>query len=181
MTGRVRAWTALTSAQKKGEPRPVRRRSTGGKRAERHLIADALYAGLTLRDNLARMAFLDPGIGAFVPDPESLARCTVATLRPATGPRPYAPQMVDVIGELSRRSASFRRLWERHDVHRKNSAVNDFRRPVVGPLTVHQHIMTLPDQELQTWIYQAEPDSPSEGALRALGELGAAESVPDAG
>ncbi|MFJ3193402.1 transposase [Streptomyces griseoviridis] len=32
-TGPARAWTAPTSARKKGEPTPVRRRSTGGKRA----------------------------------------------------------------------------------------------------------------------------------------------------
>ncbi|MEU3958993.1 helix-turn-helix transcriptional regulator [Streptomyces buecherae] len=136
--------------------------------------ADALYAGLPLRDNLARMAFLDPAVGEFVPDPEHLAQCTVGTLRAAAGPAPHTPQMADLIGELNDRSAAFRRLWARHDVHRKASATKHFRHPVAGPLTLRQHVLTLPDHpELQLWIYQAEPGSPSERALLALGESAA--------
>ncbi|GAA4554449.1 helix-turn-helix transcriptional regulator [Amycolatopsis samaneae] len=135
----------------------------------RNDLADALYAGLSLRDNLARMAFLDGDIAGFVPDTDQLARCTVATLRAAAGPGPYAPRMAELIGELSARSASFRRLWARHDVHRKGSAVKRFRHPVAGDLTVHQHVLSLPEHpELQLWLYQADPGSASEEALLRL-------------
>jgi transcriptional regulator with XRE-family HTH domain len=137
----------------------------------RNRLADALYEGLSLRDNLARMAFLDDAVTRFVEDPDQLARCTVATLRAAAGPPPHAPQMIELIGELSLRSARFRRMWARHDVHRKGSAVKHFRHPVAGRLTLHQHVMILPDQHgLQLWIYQAEPGSDSEHALRKLTE-----------
>ncbi|WP_037067090.1 helix-turn-helix domain-containing protein [Pseudonocardia acaciae] len=131
--------------------------------------ADALYAGLALRDNLARMAFLDENIGSFVADPAHLARCTVATLRASAGPEPHAPRLVELIGELSVRSELFRRLWARHDAHNKASAVKHFRHPAVGDLTLHQHVMSLPhNPELQLWIYQAEPGSASEKALLRL-------------
>ncbi len=135
--------------------------------AARNRPADALYDGIPLRDNLARMAFLDDAITGFVDDLGQLARCTVATLRAAAGPKPHAPQMIELIGELSLRSDTFRELWARHDIHRKGSAIKHFHHPVVGRLTLHQHVLTLPDQpELQLWIYQAAPGS--EHAVRKL-------------
>ncbi|KAA8885350.1 helix-turn-helix transcriptional regulator [Nocardia colli] len=135
----------------------------------RNQPADALYDGLPLRDNLARMAFLDDEITHFVEDPDQLARCTVATLRAAAGPQPHPPQLIELIGELSLRSDKFRQLWARHDIHRKGSAVKHFHHRSAGRLTLHQHVLTLPDHpELQLWIYQAEPGS--ERALRKLAE-----------
>lgn len=81
-------------------------------------------------------------------------------------------QMIELIGELSLRSDKFRQLWARHDIHRKGSAVEHFHHPVVGRLMLHQHAMTLPDHpDLQLWIYQAEPGSDFEHALRRLAEL----------
>ncbi|MBF6127083.1 helix-turn-helix domain-containing protein [Nocardia brasiliensis] len=138
----------------------------------RNKLADALYDGLPLRDNLARMAFLDEAVNRFVEDPDQLAHCTVATLRAAAGPQPHTRQMTELIGELSLRSDKFRQLWARHDIHRKGSAVKHFHHPVVGRLMLHQYAMTLPDHpDLQLWIYQAEPGSDSEHALRRLAEL----------
>ncbi len=137
----------------------------------RNRPADALYDGLPLRDNLARMAFLDDTVARFVEDPDQLAQCTVATLRAAAGPPPHTPQMIELIGELSLRSDRFRELWARHDIHRKGSAVKHFHHPIAGRLTLYQHVMTLPDHpDLQLWIYQAEPGSDSERALRRLAE-----------
>ncbi|MFI1919444.1 hypothetical protein [Nocardia sp. NPDC020380] len=135
----------------------------------RNTLADALYDGLPLRDNLARMAFLDDAVTRFVEDPDQLAQCTVATLRAAAGPQPHAPQMIELIEELSLRSDEFRRMWARHDVHRKGSAIKLFHHPLVGRLTLHQHVLTLPDHpDLQLWIYQAES-----GSEHALGKLAA--------
>ncbi|WP_433574953.1 helix-turn-helix domain-containing protein [Nocardia brasiliensis] len=137
----------------------------------RNRPADALYDGIPLRDNLARMAFLDDAITRFVDDPDQLARCTVATLRAAAGPEPHAPQMIELIGELSLRSDTFRQLWARHDIHRKGSAIKHFHHPVAGLLTLHQHVLTLPDHpELQLWIYRPEPGADSEHAVRKLAE-----------
>ncbi|MFI6167880.1 hypothetical protein ACIBCN_13955 [Nocardia sp. NPDC051052] len=141
----------------------------------RNAPADALYDGLPLRDNLARMAFLDDTVTRFVADPDQLAQCTVATLRAAAGPRPHRPQMIELIGELSLRSDKFRQLWARHGIHRKGSAVKHFHHPVAGKLTLYQHVMPFPDDpELQLWIYQAEPGSDSEHALRKLEEAATA-------
>lgn len=137
----------------------------------RNAPADALYDGLPLRDNLARMAFLDDAVTRFVEDPDQLAQCTVATLRAAAEPHPRSPEMIELIAELSLRSDRFRQMWARHDIHRKGSAVKHFNHPVVGQLTLQQHVMTLADHpDLQLWIYQAEPGSASEYALRRLAE-----------
>jgi hypothetical protein len=137
----------------------------------RNKLADALYDGLPLRDNLARMAFLDDAVTRFVANPEQLAQCTVATLRAAAGPQPRSPQMIELVRELSLRSDRFRQMWARHDVHRKGSAVKHFHHPVVGELTLYQHVMPLLDHpDLQLWIYQAEPGSASECAVRRLAE-----------
>jgi transcriptional regulator with XRE-family HTH domain len=134
--------------------------------------ADALYESLPLRDNLARMAFLDDAAAEFVEDPAQLARCTVATLRAAAGAPPHPPQLLALVAELSLHSAEFRRLWARHDAHRKGSAVKRFRHPAAGLLTLRQHVLTLPEHPgLHLWIYQAEPEHGAEDALRRLAEL----------
>lgn len=141
----------------------------------RNASADALYDGLPLRDNLARMAFLDDAVAHFVADPEQFTQCTVATLRRAAGLQPRSPQMSDLIEELSLRSDRFRELWARHDVHRKGNAVKHFNHPVVGQLVLQQHVMPVPDHpDLQLWIYQAEPGSESECAVRRLHDLATA-------
>lgn len=122
-------------------------------------LGDALYAGLPYRDNLARMTFLSDSVKGFVDDWDQLARCTVATLRSATtSGTTHPPELVDLISELSQRSEPFRRLWSRHDAHRKVSARKRFHHPTAGPLTLQLHVMTIPDHpHLQMWIYQPEP------------------------
>lgn len=143
----------------------------------RNKLADALYEGLTLRDNLARMAFFDDEVPRFVEDPGQLARCTVATLRAAA----ESPRMIELIGELSVRSDEFRQLWARHDIHRKGGAVKRFRHPTAGRLTLDQQVLTLADHPgAQLWIYRAEPGSDTERALRKLvpGDVDAAGPAP---
>ncbi|RJQ81031.1 helix-turn-helix domain-containing protein [Pseudonocardiaceae bacterium YIM PH 21723] len=135
----------------------------------RNPLADALYAGLRYRDNLARMAFLDEKVAELIEDAGQLARCTAASLRAAAGREPHPPELVELISELTLRSAAFRPMWARHDVHRKGSAVKRFRHATAGVLTLHQHVLRLPDHAgLEVWVYQAEPGSDSERALQRL-------------
>jgi transcriptional regulator with XRE-family HTH domain len=135
----------------------------------RNPLGDALYAGLPYRDNLARMTFLGDAVKDFVDDWDQLAQCTVATLRSAATHDAHQPELVDLVGELSRSSEPFRRLWSRHDAHRKVSARKRFHHATAGPLTLHLHVMTLPDHpHLQLWIYQPEPGTVARAGATAL-------------
>ncbi|HEX6354142.1 helix-turn-helix transcriptional regulator [Actinophytocola sp.] len=135
-------------------------------------LGDALFAGHTYSDDLVRLVFLDPDARDFYPDWERVAVNTVGGLRTAAGADQDDPQLIETVGELSVKSADFRRLWARHDIKQKTHETKRFRHPLVGELTLTYEALTVnsaPDQQLV--VYQAEPDSPSAEALSLLGSL----------
>jgi hypothetical protein len=73
-----------------------------------------------------------------------------------------------------------------HPVRQCRATVRGFRHPLVGALTLNSEVMELvPDTGQRLFIYSAEPDSPSDAALRLLAGLTAenaaeAESAEDA-
>ncbi|WP_344633631.1 helix-turn-helix transcriptional regulator [Streptomyces glaucosporus] len=184
-------------------PVPAARRRTGARREERvgpHLLrmveswhrtpaavlgprlnvlaqntlCRALYDGRTHADDPARMVFLDPDAREFYPDWEKVALDTVAGLRAAAGAHADDPELVELVGELSLRSETFRSLWARHDVRSKTHGTKRFRHPLVGELTLEYESLTVnsaPGRQLL--VYHAEPGSPSEQALDLLGSLAA--------
>jgi transcriptional regulator with XRE-family HTH domain len=132
-------------------------------------LGEALFAGHTYSDDLVRLVFLDPDARDFYPDWERVARNTVGGLRAAA---PDHPRLINTVGELSVKSADFRRLWARHDIRQKTHETKRFRHPLVGELTLTYEALTVnsaPGQQLV--VYQAEPGSPSEEALSLLGSL----------
>jgi transcriptional regulator with XRE-family HTH domain len=81
-------------------------------------LGKALFDGHTHRGDLVRLVFLDPDAREFYPDWERVAVNTVGGLRAAAGLDPDDPRLIETVGELSVKSAEFRRLWARHDIRR---------------------------------------------------------------
>ncbi|GHG08402.1 MULTISPECIES: helix-turn-helix transcriptional regulator [Amycolatopsis] len=137
-------------------------------------LGQALFAGHTHSGDLVRLVFLDPDAREFYPEWERVAVNTVGGLRAAAGIDPDDPQLIDTVGELSVKSADFRRLWARHDIRQKTHETKRFRHRLVGELELSYEALTVnsaPGQQLI--VYQAEPGSPSEAALALLGSLAA--------
>jgi len=137
-------------------------------------LGQALFAGHTHSGDLIRLVFLDPDAREFYPEWERVAVNTVGGLRAAAGIDPDDPQLIDTVGELSVKSADFRRLWAHHDIRQKTHETKRFRHRLVGELKLSYEALTVnsaPGQQLI--VYQAEPGSPSEAALALLGSLAA--------
>ncbi|WP_309133447.1 helix-turn-helix transcriptional regulator [Cellulomonas sp.] len=119
--------------------------------------------------NLARFQFLDPAARDFYPDWDLFAEMCVAIMRTEAGRDPHDKGLQDLVGELSTRSGTFRRLWGAHDVRTHGSGTKRFRHPVVGELTLAYEELAItaePGQVLM--VYTAEPGSPSAERLRLL-------------
>ncbi|MEE4419173.1 helix-turn-helix transcriptional regulator [Streptomyces bugieae] len=138
-------------------------------------LGEALFDGHTYSGDLVRLVFLDPDARDFYPDWDRVAANTVAGLRAAVDTEYDDPRLIEVVGELSVRSETFRRLWARHDIRRKTHETKRFHHPLVGELALHYESLTVnsaPGQQLV--VYQAAPSSRSEEALSLLGSLTAA-------
>jgi transcriptional regulator with XRE-family HTH domain len=86
--------------------------------------------------NLARFQFLDPASRDFYPDWDLFARMCVGIMRTEAGRDPHDRGLQDLVGELSTRSETFRRLWAEHDVRTHGAGTKRFHHPVVGELTL---------------------------------------------
>ncbi|KAB8192381.1 helix-turn-helix domain-containing protein [Nonomuraea phyllanthi] len=137
-------------------------------------LADALYSGFEERDNLLRMIFLDPVARDFYPEWGKSARSKVAHLRLAAGVLLDDHRLTELVGELSVKSADFRRLWARHDVSSKVGEVKRMNHQEVGELELTCEIFSVNSVEgLQLITLMAQPGSASEQALKLLGSLAA--------
>jgi hypothetical protein len=128
-----------------------------------------IYADPVRRPNTARFIFLDPHATELFCDWDKVANDIVALLRAEAGRDPYDRGLSDLIGELSTRSQEFRVRWAAHNVRIHTSGLKRLRHPVVGDLELAFESFPLaadPSQSLLT--YTAEPESPSQHALRLL-------------
>ncbi|MEV6592522.1 helix-turn-helix transcriptional regulator [Streptomyces acidicola] len=142
-------------------------------RAENDL-AKALHSGFAEVDNLARMAFLDPAGRDFYVDWKRAAHSATGHLRLAQGHDPHDPQLLKLLDELTRRSDTFRQLWNRHDVRGKTREPKQFHHPDVGILTLTYETLDIrSDPGLQLIVHHAPEGSPSAEALAILGSLAA--------
>ncbi|MFH9419798.1 helix-turn-helix domain-containing protein [Streptomyces sp. NPDC017529] len=140
----------------------------GWNRLARALLGD--FAAMPADErNTAWLVFLDPATRELYADWEDKASAVVAFLRRDVGRYPGDPRLCALIGELSAKSADFRRIWADHDVRDKNFGGKRMRHPVVGPLSLAYETLTLPaDPDQQLVTYHAEPGSASALALREL-------------
>ncbi|MFJ7217683.1 helix-turn-helix domain-containing protein [Amycolatopsis sp. NPDC098790] len=106
------------------------------------------------------------------PDWEQQALDYIGMLRAAVATDPTHPRATAIVGELSIRSAEFRRLWARHDVRESVSGSKTFRVPEVGDLVLDWDTYPLPGNPGPVMlVFTAEPSSAAADRLRLLASL----------
>jgi transcriptional regulator with XRE-family HTH domain len=127
--------------------------------------------------NLVRFLFLDDAARDLYLDWPQAARGAVAGLHLYAGRNPNEAQLTELVNELSVRDADFRRWWADHDVHRHSYGSYRLHHPIIGKITLdYEALAHTADTEQFLGLYTAEPDSPSEQALRLLASWAAAPS-----
>lgn len=130
--------------------------------------------------NCARLVFLDEHTRSLFRDWEHKARETVAFLRLDAGRHPGDRELAALVGELSVKSADFRRLWAEHEVQERSAGRNILDHPLAGELVLDYDSLRPGEQGDQVLVtYLAEPGSRTEEALRFLASWHAAEAVRD--
>ncbi|MFF7790109.1 helix-turn-helix domain-containing protein [Streptomyces sp. NPDC007991] len=120
--------------------------------------------------NMPRRVFLDPSARDLYPDWAAIASQTVAHLRLQAGHHPDDAATARLVGELSRASDDFRRLWADHLVKPCDHGVKQLRHPVAGLLTLPYETLTIPAAPDQTIVvYTPEPGSETAERLALLG------------
>lgn len=142
------------------------------------------FGPLTLQErNLARQAFLPqseqrPALYG-VSDPAEFRHHVVMQLRTTRARYPNDPDVTTLVEDLRAGSATFERLWQRHDVQAPPTLTKTFRHPNVGDVTVDCDYLAVTERDQHLVLYTAPPGSPTEDALALLGVLGA-HVAPDA-
>ncbi|MEC3975246.1 helix-turn-helix domain-containing protein [Amycolatopsis sp. H20-H5] len=121
------------------------------------------------RPNWARLFFLDPHTRELFVDWARKADDTIADLRLIAGRHPDDLRLHELIGELTMKSTEFAARWSAHPVRTCASHTREYAHPVAGRLTLADELLRLPDDEGQRLVvFNAEPGSPSEAALKLL-------------
>ncbi len=129
--------------------------------------------------NLARFQFLDPASREFYPDWELFAQMCVGIMRAEAGRDPHDRGLQDLVGELSTRSETFRRLWADHNVRTHGAGTKRFHHPIVGELTLaYEELAITAEPGLVLMVYTAEPGSVTADRLRLLASWAAPEPAP---
>jgi len=119
--------------------------------------------------NMARFIFLRPQAREFFDSWDGIADDAVAILRAEAGRNPYDRRLSDLVGELSTRSDEFRVRWAAHNVKFHRTGTKQLHHPIVGDLTLSYEALELPaDRGQRILTYTAEPNSPSDDALKLL-------------
>ena len=96
----------------------------------------------------------------------------IGMTRAAVATDPTHPRAAAVVGELTIRSAEFRRLWARHDVRESVSGTKTFHLPEVGDVVLDWDTYPLPGNPGPFMlVYTAEPNTPDADRLRLLASL----------
>lgn len=130
------------------------------------------------RLNMLLLLFDDTRTGErSCPDWERQALEYIGMMRAAVATDPTHPRATAIIGELSIRSAEFRRLWARHDVRASVSGTKTFRVPEVGDVVLDWDTYPLPGRPGPVMlVFTAEPGSADADRLHLLASLRASRS-----
>src|SRR5699024_11400304 len=89
--------------------------------------------------------------------------------RVEAGRDPHDATLQDLVGELSTRSDTFRRLWGAHDVRTHGAGTKRFTHPVIGDVAfAYEQPAVTAEPGHALIVYTAEPGSPSQDRLRLL-------------
>ncbi|KUL41823.1 helix-turn-helix transcriptional regulator [Actinoplanes awajinensis] len=112
------------------------------------------------------------------PDWEGQALDYIGLMRAAVAADPTHPRATAIVGELSIRSAEFRRLWARHDVRVSVSGTKTFRIPEAGDITLDWDTYPLPGNPGPVMlVFTTEPGSADADRLQLLASLHATRSA----
>ncbi|RKN12826.1 helix-turn-helix transcriptional regulator [Streptomyces radicis] len=106
------------------------------------------------------------------PDWEHQALDYIGMMRSAIATDPTHPRATAIVGELSIRSADFRRLWARHDVRTSVSGTKTFHVPEVGDIALDWDTYPLPGAPGPVMlVWTAAPGSADADRLNLLASL----------
>ncbi len=141
--------------------------------------ARALHPSYQPGRNLALDIFLDDAAQVWYADLEQIQRNRVGALRTTAGTLPGDPRLTEVIGELSIRSAEFRKLWARHEIHATVAGTKSFLHPDVGELELRYHLFGVSaNVRQQVIIYHPAPGSRHAQSLTLLSAIAAPHVTP---
>lgn len=135
-------------------------------------LADALYGfgALSPEDrNSAKHTFLRPESRTFYRDWPTVAADMVAFLRLDAGRYPDDARLAALVGELSVKDETFRKLWAQHKVQEKTHGTKLMAHPVVGDLDLdYETLQPIGDPDVVLAVYTARVGSPTEERLKLL-------------
>ncbi|WP_236795011.1 helix-turn-helix transcriptional regulator [Amycolatopsis sp. GM8] len=139
-------------------------------------LAEALLGDPTDRPkderNLLVGLFLNPESRLRCADWEGFALQYMGMLRTAVAADPTHPRATEIVGELSIRSADFRRLWARYDVREAVHGTKLFHHPEVGDITLTWDTYPLPGGPGPVLLaYTTEPGSADAERIQLLASL----------
>ncbi|MFD8492946.1 helix-turn-helix transcriptional regulator [Amycolatopsis sp. NPDC059657] len=123
-----------------------------------------------VRPNIARMLFLDPHHRALYRGWQAKAQVTVAALHQAVARYPGDSELERLIGGLAAASPEFARMWARRPVRTCSFYVRELDHPVVGPVTLANETVTLPDDDQRIGLFYARPGTADADALTLLAQ-----------
>ena len=144
-------------------------------------LARALYSPVLAAPrrpaNTTRFVYLYPEVAReFFVDYDRIASDAAAMLRLEAGRNPHDKALIELVGELSTRSETFRQRWASHDVKFHRSGQKRLRHPVVGQLDLDFESMELSSAPgLQLNVYTAATGTPTADALKLLASWAASQ------
>ncbi|MFJ3407963.1 helix-turn-helix transcriptional regulator [Promicromonospora sp. NPDC090134] len=123
------------------------------------------------RRNFLMALFDDDGARLHCADWEATALDYMGMLRAAVAADPDHPRAVAVVGELSIRSADFRRLWARHDVRESVHGAKVIHHPRVGDIAMEWDAYPLPGNPGPVMVVFTPQPGAADDQLRLLASL----------
>lgn len=137
-------------------------------------LARAVSPNLRVGENRMRAMFLDPAEQALCPSYELAMAHLVAGFRQSVGTDTDDPRVVQIVGELSLSSETFRQLWARHDVQAREGSQTAMYHPQVGELTLHKERLVVGGGSgLVLVVYHPAPGTGTAEKLALLASLSA--------
>jgi len=137
-------------------------------------LAVALSPRLAAGGNRLRDVFLDPAEQAMYGDWKPAGAGLVAGFRASVGTDIDDPRFIELVGELSLASDTFRTLWARHDVVPWQGHAYTLHHPQVGDITLYREKLAITGTDGQLLVIShAEPGTADADKLALLGSTAA--------